>query len=191
MGPDHQGDLADTQAADAVSRTRTRAAFGTALFFLSTPGAVAGIVPWWLTGWRSGAGYWLPVRIVGAFLVCAGIPVLVRAFVRFVVEGAGTPAPVAPTEHLVVGGLYRYVRNPMYLAVVSIIVGQALLLCRPVLLVHATVVALAVGGFVHWYEEPTLARTFGAEYDDYRRAVPGWWPRLRTWSRPAETSGTQ
>ena len=103
------------------------------------------------------------------------------AFARFVVEGFGTPAPVAPTERLVVGGPYRYVRNPMYLAVGATIVGQALLLGRPILLLYAAAFAVVVLAFVRGYEEPTLAQQFGAEYEDYRRAVPGWRPRLRPW----------
>ena len=109
----------------------------------------------------------------------AGAVVLVQAFVRFVTEGLGTPAPVAPTEHLVVGGLYRYVRNPMYLAVLAVIVGQALLLGQPSLFVYGAVVALAFVAFVKGYEEPTLSERYGADYDVYRKAVPGWWPRLR------------
>ena len=101
------------------------------------------------------------------------------AFWRFVVEGPGTPAPVAPTERLVVGGLYRYVRNPMYLAVAATVVGQALLLGRPILLLYAVVFIVAVTAFVHWYEEPTLRRQFGEQYEVYQRAVPAWWPRRR------------
>ena len=124
---------------------------------------------------------WLPLRVVGALLLVAGVVVLLQAFARFVTEGIGTPAPVAPTERLVVGGLYRYVRNPMYLAVAATIVGQALLLGRWVLLAYAAAFVVAVASFVHWYEEPTLRRRFGAEYDAYRRAVPGWWPRRRPW----------
>ena len=93
---------------------------------------------------------------------------LLSAFVRFVTEGSGTPAPVAPTQRLVVGGLYRYVRNPMYLAVLAIIIGQAIVLWRPVLVGYAAVVALAFFVFVRVYEEPTLQRAFGDEYDAYR-----------------------
>ena len=85
--------------------------------------------------------------MVGALLVAAGAGVLVHAFVRFVVEGLGTPAPVAPTERLVVGGLYRHVRNPMYLAVVAAIAGQALLLWQAVLVPYAAIVAVAFVGF--------------------------------------------
>src|SRR5262249_25109001 len=110
--------------------------------------------------------------------------VLVHAFARFVLEGVGTPAPVAPTEQLVVGGLYRFVRNPMYLAVAAIIVGQALVLGRPILLAYAAVFGAVVGAFVHWYEEPTLSRQYGEQYESYRRAVPAWWPRLKPW-RPS------
>ena len=92
------------------------------------PGVVAGLIPWWVTGWEMRAvPYWAPLRVLGGVLIAAGVLVLLHAFLRFVVEGLGTPAPVAPTERLVVGGLYRYVRNPMYLAVGAIIFGQALL----------------------------------------------------------------
>ena len=88
---------------------------------------------------------------------------------------------MAPPERLVIGGLYRYVRNPMYVAVLLTIVGQAMLLLQPVLLVYAAVVGAAMASFVYGYEEPTLSARFGAEYDAYRRAVPAWWPRLRPW----------
>jgi protein-S-isoprenylcysteine O-methyltransferase Ste14 len=162
---------------------RSVAATGTAVFFAVAPATVAGLVPWWLTGWRLGQplAVWAPLRVVGALLVVAGAGVLVHAFVRFVVEGLGTPAPVAPTERLVVGGLYRHVRNPMYLAVVAAIAGQALLLWQPVLIPYAAVVAVAFVVFVLGYEQPTLQRQFGPQYEAYRRAVPAWWPRLRPW----------
>lgn len=162
---------------------KARAAVGSLAFFVLAPGIVAGLVPWWLTGWQvqSPLPFWAPLRLVGVALLVAGTIVLVQAFVRFVVEGVGTPAPVAPTEHLVVGGLYRYVRNPMYLAVVAIIVGQALLLGQPALLLYAAAVFLAVATFVHGYEEPTLLRQFGAQYEAYRQAVPAWWPRRHPW----------
>jgi protein-S-isoprenylcysteine O-methyltransferase Ste14 len=147
---------------------------------LLAPGVVAGLIPWWLTRWDTGSAPW-PLRVLGLGMVAAGTIVLLEAFARFVVEGLGTPAPVAPTENLVVGGLYRYVRNPMYLAVDATIVGQVLLLGRPVLLVYAGLFAAIVAAFVRWYEEPTLIRTFGAEYEAYRRAVPAWWPRRTPW----------
>jgi protein-S-isoprenylcysteine O-methyltransferase Ste14 len=160
-----------------------KAAVGSMVFLVFAPGVVAGLVPWLLTGWEfeEPVSYWLPLRVVGVVLLVAGLVVLLEAFTRFVREGVGTPAPVAPTEHLVVGGLYRYVRNPMYLAVGSMIVGQALLLGQPILLPYAALFGLAVWAFVRWYEEPTLLRRFGAEYEEYRGAVPGWWPRRTPW----------
>jgi protein-S-isoprenylcysteine O-methyltransferase Ste14 len=115
--------------------------------------------------------------VAGALLLAAGAIVVVSAFVRFVVEGLGTPAPVAPTERLVVGGLYRWVRNPMYVAVTAMIVGQALLLGQPVLLAWAAVFLATTATFVRVHEEPALHRRYGAQYDVYRQSVPGWWPR--------------
>jgi protein-S-isoprenylcysteine O-methyltransferase Ste14 len=144
------------------------------------PCVVAGVIPWLLTGWDTGET-WPPAQLAGVVLIAAGTVVLVHAFVRFVVEGLGTPAPIAPTRRLVIGGLYRYVRNPMYLAVGATIVGQALLLGRYDLLLYAAAFAAAVLAFVRGYEEPTLYRQFGAAYVEYRRNVPGWWPRRRPW----------
>jgi protein-S-isoprenylcysteine O-methyltransferase Ste14 len=123
-----------------------------------------------------------PLSVAGVLVLAGGVGVLLHAFVRFVVEGLGTPAPVAPPQRLVVGGLYRYVRNPMYLAVAAIIIGQAAVLGRPGLLLYALAFGAVVVGFVRGYEEPVLSRRFGAEYAAYRRAVPGWWPRRRAWS---------
>ena len=157
------------------------AAAGSALFFAIAPGVVAGLVPWWLTGWRvrGPLAHWAPVRVAGVIMLTAGAVVLAQAFVRFVAEGRGTPAPVAPTQRLVTGGLYRHVRNPMYVAVVAVITGQALALGQPVLLGYATAVWITVASFVRWYEEPALARQFGAQYEAYRRSVRAWWPRIR------------
>ena len=161
----------------------SRAIAGSLLFLVVAPGVVAGLIPWLLTGWESDdeLGGLLVVRVLGAILLAAGTVVLLDAFARFAREGRGTPAPVAPTERLVVGGLYRHVRNPMYLAVEAAIVGQALLLGRSVLLAYAAVLGAAFWAFVRLYEEQTLSRRYGEEYEAYRRSVPGWWPRLRPW----------
>jgi protein-S-isoprenylcysteine O-methyltransferase Ste14 len=160
---------------------RAKAMAGSLVFLVLAPGVVAGLVPWWLTRWRTEEPlpYWAPLRVVGLILIAVGVAVVVEAFGRFVVEGLGTPAPVAPTQHLVVGGLYGYVRNPMYLAVGATIVGQALLLGQPLLLLYAAGFFVVVAAFVRAYEEPTLRRQFGEEYARYCRAVPAWWPRLR------------
>ena len=163
---------------------RAAAAAGSAAFFVVAPGVVVGLIPWALTGGWDARDPSAPLVVLGAVLLAAGLLVLVQAFVRFVVEGLGTPAPVAPTEHLVVGGLYRHVRNPMYLALGAIVTGQALILGRPALLLYAAAVLAVTSTFVRVYEEPTLRSQFGAEYDAYRRAVPGWRPRLRPWRGP-------
>jgi protein-S-isoprenylcysteine O-methyltransferase Ste14 len=164
-----------------------RPAAASALFFALAPGVVAGLTPYLLTGWEgepAGAAW----QALGVALIAAGAAVLVHAFARFVREGAGTPAPIAPTEQLVVGGLYRFIRNPMYCAVVSCVIGQALLLSREVLWAYALVLMATFYAFVRGYEEPTLSARFGSEYDAYRRAVPGWHPRARPARLPRETS---
>lgn len=104
------------------------------------------------------------------------------------VKAGGTPLPLAPTDQLVVTGFNRHVRNPMYVGVLLVILGQALLFGNLRLLIYAAVAWMVPAAFVHWYEEPTLARQFGAEYEAYRQAVPAWWPRLRPWT-PARTGG--
>jgi protein-S-isoprenylcysteine O-methyltransferase Ste14 len=152
------------------------AAAGSSLFFALAPGVVAGVIPWLITGWEAEPA-WLGWRLLGALATAAGAVVLVHAFARFVREGMGTPAPVAPTERLVVGGLYRWVRNPMYLAVVACVAGQAGVFGRPGLLAYAAGLLALFVAFVRSYEQPALASRFGADYEAYRRAVPGWWPR--------------
>lgn len=151
---------------------------GTALFAVA-PLTVAGVVPWLLTRRRvrrpvpgGSAARW-----AGGVLLAAGTVVVADSFRRFAVEGIGTPAPVSPARHLVVTGMYRYVRNPMYVGTLSVIIGQGLVLGQRVLFVYAATMAVPVVGFVKLYEEPTLVRTFGAEYERYRRSVPGWVPR--------------
>jgi protein-S-isoprenylcysteine O-methyltransferase Ste14 len=98
-----------------------------------------------------------------------------------VLEGSGTPAPVAPPGRLVVGGAYRHVRNPMYVATAAVIAGEGLLLGQVILLAGAAVYCAALALLVRLHEEPVMARRFGAAYDAYRAAVPAWVPRLRPW----------
>ena len=149
---------------------RWSAAVGSAVFLVVAPGVVAGVVPWLLTSWSSSGP---PLRSPSSAPPRRrGSRRALHAFGRFVVEGRGTPAPVAPTEQLVVGGLYRHVRNPMYVAVGATIVGQALLLGRPWLLAYAAAFWAVVAAFVHGYEEPTLSARYGQQYAEYRRAVP-------------------
>ena len=159
---------------------RVQAALGSTLFLFAAPGVMAGLIPYALTGWES-TGPPAVVIGLGVLVGLAGIAVVLGTFARFVLEGRGTPAPVAPTEQLVVGGMYRYVRNPMYVGVIATILGQGLILGRPVLLAYAAGFWLLVASFVRFYEEPTLREQYGDEYDAYCRAVPAWLPRLRPW----------
>lgn len=160
---------------------RSTAALGSLLFFLVVPVTVAGVVPWAVTRWEVETPLLLGrfQQVGGGVLLLGGAAVLIHAVVRFAVEGLGTPAPPAPTAHLVVGGLYRYVRNPMYLAVLAVVSGQALVFGQRSLAIYAVSLLAAFVLFVRFYEEPTLAAKYGPEYDRYRRAVPAWWPRLR------------
>jgi protein-S-isoprenylcysteine O-methyltransferase Ste14 len=158
-----------------------RAAVSTVVFFFAAPGLVAGLVPWWITGWDRPDQSVGVLDALGVVLAIGGLVMVVDCFVRFVREGSGTPAPVAPTEFLVQGGLYRHVRNPMYVGVASGILGEALVLRSTDLLWWLVVFLALVVGFVKGYEEPALRRQFGASYDRYRNAVPGWWPRLTPW----------
>ena len=162
---------------------RISALAGTTLFLILAPGTVAGVAPWWISRWR-GTAPLLGMRslgIAGMVLVIGGVLVLVESFVRFAWKGLGTPAPVFPTRHLVVSGAYRFVRNPMYVAVVSVILGQSLVLDSLPLLTYALCVWLCFHLFVMVYEEPTLRRSFGAEYEEFCANVPRWFPRLHPW----------
>jgi protein-S-isoprenylcysteine O-methyltransferase Ste14 len=156
---------------------------GSVFFLLIAPGTVAVLVPWWISGWRIRPPLlnFSPSRWIGVLLILIGVPILLDSFVRFALEGLGTPAPVFPTRHLVVSGLYRYVRNPMYVAVAAVIVGQALLFGDVHVLEYGILVCLAFHLFVVFYEEPTLRRSFGAEYETFRANVPRWIPRLTAW----------
>jgi protein-S-isoprenylcysteine O-methyltransferase Ste14 len=168
-----------------ATRTRRAAALlSTALFLVLAPGFFVVLVPYWISRWHVQPPlFGLAVsRVIGVLLMAAGLPVLLESFARFALQGYGTPAPVFPTRHLIVEGFYRYVRNPMYVAVVSMVLGEGLLFGNPQLLLYGVVAWLVTFLFVVTYEEPTLRRTFGAEYDTYRANVPRWIPRLTPWS---------
>jgi protein-S-isoprenylcysteine O-methyltransferase Ste14 len=171
------------QLRPAAGQTSTaRIAAGALAFGLFVgPGPVVGLLPWLITRWRFRPPFlgWAPFRWVGVGLIVVGGLLLFDAFVRFVRRGRGTPAPVAEPQRLVVSGLYRFVRNPMYVAVLAMVVGQALLLGSGELLGYAALVWLAFHLFVVLYEEPHLARRFGPAYREYRRSSGRWLPRLR------------
>jgi len=158
---------------------------GSTFFLVIAPGFVAGLVPWWISRWRLETSFLgMPLlRFAGGMLVTLGVIGLVDSFVRFAVQGVGTPAPVFPTRHLVVTGLYRYVRNPMYLAVLSTILGQGLIFGNLTLLEYSGMVWLVFHLFVVVYEEPTLRASFSSEYKLFCTEVPRWFPRFTPWER--------
>jgi protein-S-isoprenylcysteine O-methyltransferase Ste14 len=163
----------------ADARVPVRALVGTIVFTAVVPATVVVLAPYWISGWRLREPFLGTslTRWLGVLLIVAGLPLFVSFLGRFVFEGRGTPAPVAPTEHLVVGGPFRQTRNPGYVAVLAMLVGQALVLASPGVLVYAALVALAFHLFVLFYEEPTLRRAYGVEYDAYCARVPRWIPR--------------
>ncbi len=171
---------------------KATAALGSTLFLACAPGIVAGVVPWLLTHWRHHT-YPLAwtLRAPGILLIAAGTATLVSAFARYVIDGLGTPAPIAPTERLVTRGPNRHVRNPMYLAVVATVVGQGLVLGQLILFGYAIAVFIMMAAFAYGYEEPTLARRFGAQYERYRRDVPAWLPRRSPEAPASSTSAGQ
>ena len=153
------------------------------LFLILAPGTVAGLGPWWINGWRFHDAA-PALRGLGFLLIAGGLYLLLECFGRFALQGHGTPAPVAPPDRLVVTGPYRRVRNPMYVAVVTLILGQAAFFADLRLLPYAVVVWLGFHLFVLIYEEPTLRRAFPPDYAAFTAAVPRWRPRLRPW-RPS------
>ena len=171
--------------------TRTRpplwAYFGTIVFTVVVPGSVIGLVPYLISRWQLrppffGLG---PTRWIGLGMFVIAVPAFADFLARFVREGHGTPAPIAPTRRLVVGGVYRHVRNPAYIAVIAMLVGQALFFGNSGVLEYAFVVAIGFHLFVILYEEPTLRRAFGRDYQDYCRSAPRWIPRLLQPTVPA------
>ena len=150
----------------------------TTLFTIVVPGTVAGYIPYRLTDRfadrASGPLEWLAVVVIAL-----GAAIYFRCAWEFAVRGLGTPAPIAPTKFLVTTALHRYIRNPMYVGVALVIVGEAVLFRSLHVLVYAAFMLTAAHTFVVLYEEPTLKRQFGESYEQYRRTVPRWIPRFR------------
>jgi protein-S-isoprenylcysteine O-methyltransferase Ste14 len=158
---------------------RASAILGSLIFLVLAPGTVAVYVPWVICDWRLAPPLlgFFPFRIVGVLMIAAGLPVLLDSFARFAIQGLGTPAPVAPPQHLVVTGLYRYVRNPMYVAILLLVFGQGLFFGSVGVLEYGVVLWLGFFAFVVLYEEPALRRKFGKEYEEFCAHVPRWIPR--------------
>jgi len=170
-------------AGGQVTMSKRSAAVITALGILigPGPGILVVLMPYLITQWNPGVPpYPLAVRILGVALIAAGGILMTLALLRFPGEGSGTPLPTNPpsSQKVLTGGPYRYVRNPLYVSYVPAIAGQALLLSRPVLLIYTAALTAFLIAFVRFYEEPTLIKRYGTQYEAYRRQVPGWLPRL-------------
>jgi protein-S-isoprenylcysteine O-methyltransferase Ste14 len=165
---------------------RAAAIIGSAVFLVIAPGTLAVYIPYAFTRWRIGPPLLglSSFRVIGIVFILSGLPVLLDSFARFAIQGLGTPAPFAPPGRLVITGLYRHVRNPMYVAVVLLILGQGLLFGSIPVLQYGVVVWLGFFAFVLFYEEPTLRSEFGAEYKEFCANVPRWIPRVTPWKKP-------
>jgi len=150
------------------------------------------LLPYLLNEWHfhRPLPYWTVAQAAGALLICAGLVPIVGSFVEFA-RADGTPVPAASPSRLVVSGFYRYVRNPINAGFVAVLIGEVLVTGSPGLLEY-TAVAWCIGAAaVRFYEEPTLARKFGADYQAYRRAVRAWIPRSRPWTPGAGPGASQ
>ncbi len=149
----------------------------TVIFTVLVPGTVAVYIPYRLLG-----GYSEPANVpfawLGVVTTGLGAAIYFRCAWEFAVRGLGTPAPIAPTKFLVTTALHRYIRNPMYVGVALSILGQAAFFRSVHLVIYAAAMLLIAHIFVVLYEEPTLRRQFGESYEEYRRTVPRWIPKL-------------
>lgn len=138
-------------------------------------------IPFWITRFRVPAGEPAWQIFVAAALIAAGVVPAFESMRRFVVVGRGTLVPAVPTEHLVVTGMYRFVRNPMYVGILIALTGEAMFFRSRGVAILATSMWLAAHLFVCFYEEPTLSKRYGEAYLRFRHNVPRWFPRLTPW----------
>jgi protein-S-isoprenylcysteine O-methyltransferase Ste14 len=167
---------------EAIMR-EAKAAVVSIAWGLALGGTFACLLPYLLNEWHfhRPLPYWEVAQVAGGVLICAGLVPLVQSFVEFTKAG-GTPVPLASPPRLVVSGYYRYVRNPIYVGFLVVLIGEVLLFGSKGLLVYSAVAWCIGAAAVRFYEEPTLYRKFGPQYQDYRGAVRAWVPRLHPWT---------
>jgi protein-S-isoprenylcysteine O-methyltransferase Ste14 len=165
------------------TNSRLVSTLGSLVFLVVAPGTIAGYVPWLYCHWRVQSFFagFAAMRVMGACLLALGFALLMETFARFAIQGMGTPAPIMPPQHLVVTGSYRFVRNPMYVAVLSLILGQGLFFADWRVLVYGIAIWGCFSIWVFIYEEPTLRQLFPADFAEYCAHVPAWIPRLTPW----------
>jgi protein-S-isoprenylcysteine O-methyltransferase Ste14 len=146
------------------------------------PGFVLVYFPYWITHFQLPAGEPLWRMLIAFALMLAGLTPLFASIARFIFEGRGTLVPAVPTERLVGTGLYRYVRNPMYIGVLTTLLGETVLFESRQMVEYTLVVGLLIHLFILFYEEPTLLRRHPEDFPSYKRNVPRWLPRLTPWT---------
>src|SRR5579859_1937304 len=161
--------------------------FKTLLFTIFVPGAVGVLIPYELAGATDlHIVKTAPTRLfVSSLLFFVGAAIYLWCAWDFSVKGLGTPAPIGAPKYLVVNGLYRFVRNPMYVGVACVILGQAIAWSSVAILYYMAFFLACVNLFIVFYEEPHLRKIFGEQYEDYCRNVPRWIPRLKPYRPPA------
>ena len=172
-----------TRTSTGAKLVRMGLLFKNLLFTVFVPGTVAAVVPLWIVRGRGAASG--PLLLAAAVVLVAGVSVYAWCVWDFAAFGRGTPLPADAPKKLVVRGLYRYTRNPMYVGVLTVLLGWSLLYRSPVVLVYAACVAVCFQLFIVLYEEPHLRGEFASEYDEYRARVPRWL------ARPGASRGTR
>lgn len=152
----------------------------TAIFTIIMPGSITGLFPYLIISSQVSR---LPLpfglqQYTGGIFILTGISIYVWCALDFALAGKGTPAPIDPPKNLVIRGAYRYVRNPMYVAVMAVLIGESLFFASSALLMYAATVFVGFNLFVILYEEPVLTGKFGELYKDYCERVPRWLPRV-------------
>jgi protein-S-isoprenylcysteine O-methyltransferase Ste14 len=179
-----------TQERSKISNQKRRV-FNTlksTVYLLIVPVPFLGVIPWWMSRWRQQPPLlgFASFRWIGILLMAAGVAAMMDSYAQFIFRGDGTPSPMFPTRRLVVAGLYRYVRNPMYIGAIAILLGEGLYLGDVRVLLYILFPWLMLYLFVRIDEEPTLRRSYGAEYVRYCAHVRRWRPRLTPWGEGRE-----
>jgi protein-S-isoprenylcysteine O-methyltransferase Ste14 len=151
--------------------------FRNLFFTILQPGVVAGLLPYWILGSQFSETFKNSIsffQYIAIFIFTAGIAILFYCIGLFVVKGKGTLSPADPTKKLVVSGLYKFSRNPMYIGVILMLMGEAIFFSSSSLWIYSAIVFIAFHLFIIFHEEPRLNRVFGTEYHQYQKTVRRW-----------------
>lgn len=147
------------------------------LFTILQPGIVAGLIPFLIVRGdlkRILTLPWTVVQYSGVIVFLIGTFIMIHCIIKFAIDGRGTLSPADPTKSLVISGLYKYSRNPMYLGVMSILIGETLFTYNFYLFLYSCMIFLVFNLFIEFLEEPRLKKDFGKEYENYKKRVKRW-----------------